>query len=62
MPTLDDLRVHCDELRAQYEELLRLLAEIDRLEARLKPSRPGKKQVPHKKRRRLRFSLPSGEA
>ena len=57
MPTFDDLRVQCDELRAQYEELLRLLAEIDRLEARLKPSRPGKKQAPPKKPTRRRFSL-----
>lgn len=31
MPTLNDLRAQSDDLRAQYEELLRLRAELDRL-------------------------------
>ena len=57
MPTLYDLRVQSDDLRVQYEEILRLRAELDRLQARSKPSR--KTQVPPKKpaERRRRFSL-----
>ena len=57
LPTMDDLRVLGDDLRAQYEEILCLRAELDRLQARSKPSR--KTQVPPKKpaERRRRFSL-----
>ena len=57
MPTLNDLQVQSDDLRVQYKEILRLRAELDRLQARSKPSR--KTQVPPKKpkERRRRFSV-----
>ena len=49
LPTLDDLRVLGDDLRAQYEEILRLRAELDRLQ-----SPPRKKQVTAKRKMRRR--------
>ena len=45
LPTMDDLRVLGDDLRAQYEEILRLRAELDRLQ-----SPPRKKQVTAKRK------------
>ena len=54
MPTLDDLRIQSDDLRVRYEEVLRLRAELDRLQCRSKPSPLRKKQVPAKKPRERR--------
>ena len=50
MPTLDDLRIQSDDLRVKYEEVLRLRAELDRLQDRSKLSPPRKKPVPSKER------------
>ena len=49
LPTLEDLRAEDDDLRAQYEEILRLQAELDRLLTRSKPSPARKKQVARRK-------------
>jgi hypothetical protein len=43
MPTIDDLTVQSDNLRARYEEILRLRAELERLQARLDTTSPARR-------------------
>jgi hypothetical protein len=56
LPSVETLQVHDDDLRARYEEILRLREELNELLDGSKPSPAQKKEVERRKLKGWRFN------